>query len=528
MRRRGYGAHVGLGRELVAEEHGVAIPLDLPVGACSTFLALGGGAIRELDVSLFDDAGALIAADSTPGEGGLVHVCPQGAGAHRPFHLVLSARRGTGAVLVGHFRSALGAGEGFEGIFDDVLAPRVPFEQIEEHFAQARGALRARGFQPSGEPTLRRVGEGGTLRVPVTLQAERCYVVVGRSDGVRDIDLFLFDTSGAEVARDLAADAEPTLEHCPAAAGRYTVELRAFEGAGAVGVLLFEGPGMAPAEPGVETIAESRASEPSLVVEMLTAPLRRQGFPQPIFVVTSEPILPGEVRTHDVVVGPGCALLVGAASREGIDLDLFLVDGSGREVDRDTAVHSTAKVRACRSTAGLMRVAVRSYGGDGRYALAMLRAPDAVSSLRELRLEEATSIYSARGYAGFTTLNATLGRGERFEQNLAVPAGRCVAVVAAGDDGVEDLDLFMRDAERMLLTSDSAPAPYAAVARCSDQDEDLSLEMLMFRGAGSVRARVLVFGGGEQADGSGDETSGSTTSAGESRTTAEGGAAPDR
>src|SRR5690606_29037259 len=165
------------------------------------------------------------------------------------------------------------------------------------------------------------------------LEAGRCYVAIGRSHGVEDIDLFLFDSAGVEVDRDLGGDAEPSIEHCPRESGRHTGELRAFEGAGAVGVLVLVGPGQPSREavaPGIDERA-GVGTDPSLAIEVLGAPLRGRGFGPPLFVSRDAAILPGEVRTHDVVVGPGCGVVVGAASHEGMDLDLYLADETGRE-----------------------------------------------------------------------------------------------------------------------------------------------------------------------------------------------------
>lgn len=506
MRRRGYGPEVGLARELVLEEQGVAIPLDLRVGECSTFAALGGGSIRELSLTLYDGEGQETATDSVGGEGALVHVCPQpgplaaAAELHRAFHLVIRAREGAGAVLVAQFRSAPGDGDGFDGIFEGILAPRVPFRELEALLARSRSALRARGFSPLGAPLLDRVTEGAVARLPVELEGGRCYVAIGRSDGAQDVDLFLFDGAGVEVDRDLGGDAEPSIEHCPAESGRYTVELRAFEGAGAVGVMVFVGPGL-PGE-SVERIEERRpalGSDPSLAIEVLGAPLRERGFGPPLFVSREAAILPGEVRTHEVVIGPGCSVVIGAASHDGMDLDLYLADEAGREVDRDTAVHSTARVRACRGAPGVLRVAVKAYGRDGAYALAVLRAPPTVDSLLRLRLEEASAPFEARSFAARQSFEAEMAEGTRLRRPLPLSAGECVAVIAAGDVGVVDIDVFLRDAADRLLTSDSGPAPHAAVSRCAEGPEQLTLELAMYGGAGRAAVRVLSQAGPEPA-----------------------------
>ena len=495
MRTRGYGEELGLARHLVLEDRGVAIPLDLEVGRCATFLALGGGTLRQLDLVLYDGEGAEIASDSVAGEGGLVHACPQAESGvtHRPFYLVLDARAGAGAVLVGQFASELDEGEGFDGLFEGVLEPHVPFRDVEAHLARSRGALRARGFTPLGSPVLERVTEGSVVRVPVELEGGRCYVAVGRGDGVRDIDLFLFDGAGVEVHRDLASNAEPSIELCPTASGRYTVELRAFEGAGAVGVAVFTGPGQPGGAAAVDPALEPEPSaDPSLALLALARPLQSRGFGAPLFVSRDAAILPGEVRTHEVVVGPGCGIVAGAASHEGMDLDLYLADEGGREVDSDTAVHSTARVRACHSEPTVLRVAVKAYGRDGAYALAVLPAPVGIDSLQALRLEEATAPFRLRGYDEVSTLEAVIGHGVRHRIPLpALTARACIAVAAAGSDEVEDLDLFLIDASGSVVTRDSGPEPHATVSRCAEGDELLAAEVAMYQGAGRVEIRIL-------------------------------------
>ena len=498
MRLRGYGEEIGLTRSLVLEDRGVAFPLDLSTSKCSTFLALGGGSIRELTLTLYDALGDEAATESVNGEGGLVHVCPQAEPGvlRRPYYLVLRAGEGSGAVMLAHFRSEPGAGDGFGGIFEGVLAPRVPFREVEEHLASTRAALRARGFAPVGPPLLERVTEGSVVRLPVPLEVGRCYVASARSgEGLPDIDLFLFDGAGVEVARDLAADAEPSIEYCPEVSGRHTFEVRAFEGAGAVGVLVFAGPltdidAERATEP-VDGIDDRAPDDPALALGVLAAPLLSRGFAPPLFVSRAAAIVPGEVRTHDVVIGPGCAIVLGTASHEGMDLDLYLADDTGREADRDTAVQSTARVRACRDQPSVMRIAVKGYGRDGAYALAVLRAPDTVLDLQSLRLEETTASYRHRGFEERSSLRASLEEGQRFRRIIALDPGRCVAVAAAGDGGVRDIELFLRVSSDEPVVSDTRLAPHAAVSRCAETREQLSIDLLMRRGSGSVAIQVL-------------------------------------
>lgn len=509
LRTRGYDTQVGLSRLFLLEQEGRALPLDLTVGRCSTFVALAGTAIRELVLVLYDGLGEEVAVDAVPGEGGLVHVCPQADGKAevRPYHLVLRALEGSGVLLVAHIESAPLVGEGFDGLFEGVLAPRVAFREVEEQLAESRTALRARGFSVVEGPHLERLAEGGTLRRTLALDADHCYVGLGRGgSGLADIDLFLFDGAGVEVARDLGSDAEPSLEHCPAAAGRYTLELRSFEGAGAVGLVLLSGPRPEHGTEDVsalegESAAATEGADPGVALDVLAAPLSDRGFDPPVFVARDAAITPGEVRTHELVIGPGCAILAGAASSSAMDLDLYLVDPSGRELDRDTAVQSSARVRACRDQPTVVRAAVKGYGRSGTYALALLRAPETVRSLRSLLLEEGTAPFRLQAFDERKTLSAELEEGGSFRHALALEEGTCIAVAAAGDASVRDVDLFLRGVDEALLASESGPAPLAVVSRCAEGRETWVVETVLFRGRGTVSLVILEEGEPGEEDG---------------------------
>jgi hypothetical protein len=495
LRARGYAEVRALPRTFVVEGAGVAVPLDLPTGRCSTVAALGAGGLRELGLLLYDGAGNEVAVDGVAGEGALVHVCPQGPHPTAPHHLVLEAREGTGAVVSAIFDSLPGAGEGFEGLFEGVVAPSVPFRDVEERLAQARTVLRERGLVPLGDPRLELVAEGEALREPMELEGQRCYVVVARGGGgVEDLDLYLYDPAGAEVARNLESDAEPSLTHCPEQSGRHLFEVRAFEGAGAVGLMVAVGPPEAAVidevdkgagDPGPMEEDGAGEDDPGPVVGGVTAALRERAY-EPILVLREVMLMPGEVRGHELLVGPGCHVVVGAAARPGMDLDLYLTDADGAAVDQDARIEAAARVSACPEKPTLFRIKVKAYGREAPYVLTVMKAPPHVETVRDLRLDEADATLRARGYTRTREMTLTLARGERFTRTLQLTANQCIAVAAAGDRAVHDLDIFLRDEDERLVASESGPTAWGAVSRCAPHDEQLTLEVLMYRGAGEV------------------------------------------
>jgi hypothetical protein len=491
-------------RVFAIEDRGVVLPLDLEVGACTTIVGIASPGIRDLRLGLYDGEGEEAARDDVPGEGGLVHVCPESQRARvAPYYLAVEAQGGVGSVALSQFRSAPGAGDGFEGLWDEILAPRVPFHDVEERLAEIRAPLRGRGLTPIEAPRIGWAPAGGAVRMPVRFATGRCYVAVARGgEGTRDVDLFLFDPAGVEIGRDLGADSEPTIEHCPSSAGLFVVEARAFEGEGALGILVLGGPASGgsdhPPEPidvGTARGAPGESEEPGrpdVALDVLAAELAERGFAAPVFASRDAQVAPGEARTHGVVAGPGCSLIVASASHDGMDVDLYLADANGREIDADTAVGSTARVRVCRDQPTVLRVAVKAYGRDGRYALAVLRAPASIADVQGLRLEEAIAGPRMRGYEEVARWTVTLEEDVPFERAIDVEAGACLAIAAAGAEEVRDVDLFLRGVDGTLVASESGGAPLGTVSRCVEERTTLRLEVVVDTGRGAVALASMI------------------------------------
>ncbi len=480
---RGYEVMEREARVFVLESQGVAIPVDLDVARCHTFTALGSAGLREIHAILYDGEGVEVAADAIANEGALVHTCPQrvvdSAGEEietLPHHLVIFAIAGSGSVAITEAESAPGTGEGFEGIFEEILAPSVPFRDVEQALTRSRTALRARGLSPVGEPDVRTLFERGAARADLPVEEGRCYVSVARGGaGVDDLDLFLFDADGVEVARDLSRGAEASIEHCAHETATYVVEVRAYRGSGAVGLASFAGVrGDGPAEtPESREVGEAigvgpERDDPVVELAVSVASLVEQGFDEPLLIARSAVITPGEVLTHDVVIGPGCGLVVAIGSDEAMDLDLYLADPNGREIDVDTDTRSHATVRACAPTASRLRAAVKVYGHDGTYALGVLRAPRAIEDVPSLRLAELTAEPRARGYSVRSEERHQLEEeGARVSGQTLLDPGRCVVVAIAARGDLTDVDLELRSVDGRVLASDSGPAPHATSGWCA-------------------------------------------------------------
>ncbi|MBI5516319.1 MAG: PPC domain-containing protein [Deltaproteobacteria bacterium] len=99
-------------------------------------------------------------------------------------------------------------------------------------FTAVHNAFGALGMNVVGHISEGSLGEDGSSRFPVTLEAQ-CYTWAAfGGDGARDLDLSLLDTSNNRVATDTSHDTQATLRHCVTSPGRYTLVLHMAQGAG--------------------------------------------------------------------------------------------------------------------------------------------------------------------------------------------------------------------------------------------------------------------------------------------------------
>jgi hypothetical protein len=227
-------------------------------------------------------------------------------------------------------------------------------------------------------------------------------------------------------------------------------------------------------------------ADPTAALGPAVRALVARGHSEVTVVVPEGTIGPGEVRSHELPVQPGCYVVVSAPGRAETDLDLYLAVGE-TPTDRDTGIEPAAEVRACPDEPATLRVSVKAYGRRSRYALALLRAPSRIEGVQALRLEEATASLVARGYRSELLETRAMEEGQPFSETLRVSSGACVAAAVAGAAEVDDVDLFLRDASGRLVASSTGPEPFAAVSRCAaSSEETLTLEVVVYHGSGDV------------------------------------------
>ena len=99
-------------------------------------------------------------------------------------------------------------------------------------FVAVHNAFESLGLNQVGHISEGSLGEGGTARFPMDLEAQ-CYTFVAfGGDGARDVDVAVLDANNQRVAGDSSHDAQASAQFCPSARGHYTVTLRMASGGG--------------------------------------------------------------------------------------------------------------------------------------------------------------------------------------------------------------------------------------------------------------------------------------------------------
>lgn len=208
-------------------------------GMCYRFIAVGGPGVEDLELHVYQGSSE-VARDAAMASEAVASYCTTAATEVR---VRLRMHQGAGQIAL------------------------VPYSGGRQHGASGPTKRRSKAVPVGGDRDdflsrqikshHGRVGEGrtgaskvfrATLRTsqeqsfPVRLEAGRCYtfVAVG-APSVRDLDMYLQDPSGLEVASDTGPrnHAVIRMDPCPRWTGTYTVRLRVFAGYGAVALQAF-------------------------------------------------------------------------------------------------------------------------------------------------------------------------------------------------------------------------------------------------------------------------------------------------
>jgi hypothetical protein len=385
---------------------------------------------------------------------------------------------------------------------------------LEERVRRVEDVLRARGATALADRWSEFIPRASLRGFSLAVDRPQCLAFLGVSpEGVSDLDLFVLDAQGTELARDDRADAHPYARVCPRRAGeRLHVFARAATGSGQVAVLVVTAPPLVapplddalggvptglvtgPRTPRGAIGGDPHRPSPEVLVDRLLAPYLAQSW-----VGVGSPGS-GRLRRQEVgrwsfaAEAERCYLVQGVGGDGVDDLDLVVHGPDGAVVAQDVALDATPAVRFCAEQRGEHPVEVRMYAGSGAWSVRAVEAPNprAVMPLvdldatgrarhRELVLDAESRGMSPVGEAmrgaPWGTLTQTL--------RLPVQADRCYLVGAAADAAVAAIDVWVSDPAGAVLASDTSERERATVYHCARRAGELMIHVRTATARGS-------------------------------------------
>ncbi|MBI2895218.1 MAG: hypothetical protein HYY06_16815 [Deltaproteobacteria bacterium] len=229
--RSNAAGYVGIGAPIVGslmQNASQTVNVSLVQGVCYKFIGVGGAGVQDLDLHIMV-GGARVAQDTATDDFPIASYC---APTHTIAQVQVFMYRGAGQFAYQTFQSGHAGPQAIVPLVqgNDYIANRM--RQIQQQYAQGRNPV---------SPLMRgSLQTSGTQDFSVTLQSGHCYTVVGVGDpSVTDLDMFLFDGAGTQVAQDQATDNFPIVQSCPSVPGNFRVQVKMYSGYGNFGLQIF-------------------------------------------------------------------------------------------------------------------------------------------------------------------------------------------------------------------------------------------------------------------------------------------------
>ena len=350
------------------------------------------------------------------------------------------------------------------------------------------------------------LGDGEDRRFPLNLQQGYCYAFASvAGNGARDTDLYILNGAGETIQSDTRVDRDAVVRYCPPSAGSFVLRALLYDGQGPLFIAgwVQSRAGTTPTPTSDGEVISDQSTAGGGVAEAFAlrdADIRARGY-EPYGDQAAGTLSAGQAADQVIrLEGGKCYALVATGDNRVRDLDLAVVDGQGREIDRHGGAGASATVRVCAPSTGEYRAQVRMADGAGDYLVQAYRWPRGtrgpfnLSGLIYVRLAEVTSLLSVEGYepdANFSPGQGTIRReGGSASHTLELPGGRCYAVLVVGGDGVVDLDLRLRQGAQEL-GGDTSVNAFPDVRTCASGPPRLTLQVEARAGQGAYFYQVF-------------------------------------
>jgi hypothetical protein len=498
----------------------VSFQIPTQPGSCYTVFAVGDVGANDVDLAVISPSGQNMGEDRGTDPHPNVSFCAFEYGVHlarvnmysgsgNVYFAVYQGPAGTTGNVEAAFTGRAGAGTAV------AAAPGQPDPSTAARIASFQQRMAAQGYQAVGAPRGVMMASGQTDNWPTQLSGGWCYAFATfGGPGVRDSDVFLFDAAGA---RQIAGDAGPSPDAvirdiCTTATASYQLRPRLYSGQGPVWFVAMARPNAAAGTATASVtqtplaIATHAGGVGSGGVEGSFRRLERAlvslGY-QAVDAPVNGTLSTGTEATQSVTLEQGKCYAIAAVGDATVqDLDLFLLDAAGNELDRDYAQDARPVVRVCPRTTGQYSVRMRMVSGQGGYRVGLFRWEGGISGagmsgLLFVRNAEITRVLQADGYQGdanFELFRGRIRQGASATRNVNLQQGACYAFVAVGGDGVSDLNMSLQQGGDTLAEDRSLTA-FPSVRYCARASGPHRVVIQSAHGSGDFVFRVFRRGG---------------------------------
>lgn len=480
----------------------IAYAVDAEPNACYTLTVIGEGQGQNIDMIVLDPYGRPAAHNVRPDNHPWVSFCANAAGR---FIARVQMASGSGGYFFAPYAGPANRRMELSAFFGERAESGPQMAQMDAQTQQRLQGLdqqmQQNGFSRVGEPAGLVLQNQDPRDFQLNLQQGTCYAFASLGGpGAVDTDVFLNDASGNRLQADTRRDRDAVIQYCAPATGSYSLQVRMYQGQGPLFTVGYvQGQQQQTAQ-----VMESTSTAGASLQEnfaLLDADMRARGYESYGQQSTGE-LSEGGDRSFEIQLEGGrCYAILAVGDAAVRDMDLRLLDGSGREVDRDTAADSRPTVRVCPESSGLYYMQVVMAGGAGQYVYAPYRwprgtrGPFGLEGVEWVRLSEVTALLGVEGYApdaGFTPGSGRLrSQGQSAQHNVDLAAGQCYAVVVVGGQGVNDLDVAVSQGNTELASDYGSANAFPSVRHCAQRDGRHTIRITAASGAGDYHYQIF-------------------------------------
>jgi hypothetical protein len=285
------------------------------------------------------------------------------------YQLQVKANRGDGLVyLVAYGRDATALIAATGDIQPEPGSAEPPASPADEGFRSLDSDVRARGYEPVGEPGVGDANSGSPIVFDLPMERDRCYAVAASTAPGGEIEVHLKTSGGQAIEAEVSAGDATIVRACADGTGPHRIEVGLRRGGGPVMARAYLWPRATRGPFGLAGVPFVRLAEATSLLAM-------QQY-EPLGAPESSDLRQGAAKTYPLVFeDPVCHAVVGVGGLGVDEVDVEVVAG-GQTVTTDTSDGPIAIAQVCPPLAQGAEIHVRARRGAGRVLYQLFEGPE--------------------------------------------------------------------------------------------------------------------------------------------------------